>query len=85
MTWFFTERLAKLGKRLPRDMDDQFICVQRELDDVMETHQRFLNIQKQPLAQGVLVLQIALGLRDYLQESSLMPTTFFYPFLAMLF
>lgn len=66
-------------------MDDKLICVQRELDDVMEMHQRFLNIQKQPLAQGVLVLKIGSGLRDYLQESSLMPAMFFYPFLAILF
>lgn len=58
-------------------MDAKFFCVQRELGDVMEIHQRFLNIQKQPLAQGILVLQIVLGLRDYQQESSLMPAIIF--------
>jgi len=60
-------------------MDDKFFSLQRESDDVIEMHQRFLNIQKQPLAQGVLVLQIALRLRDHLQESSLMLSMFFFP------
>lgn len=35
--------------------------------------------QKQPLAQGVLALQIASGLRDHLQELSLMLAMFLFP------
>lgn len=67
-------------------MGDKFICVQREVDDEMEMQQRFLNIEytKEPLAQGVLVLQIAPRLR-VLQEPPLTPAVFFQPFLAILF
>lgn len=45
----------------------------------------FLIYIGKPLAQGALVLQTASGLRDRLQESSLVPAMFFYPFLAILF
>lgn len=61
-----------------------FICLKKELDTVIEIHQKLFNIQKLPLVQGALVLQIVSGLRDYLQESSAMPW-FLYPLLAILF